>query len=69
MNNKNFGFQGNQLSNNYYFGMYNHENLSYDNNRNVLQPSSGFSNQQVEKKPSVEDLVGTFITETRNCFR
>ena len=35
---------------------------------NVLQPPPSFMNQQPEKKPSLEDLLGTFITETRNHF-
>ena len=69
VNNRNFGFQGKQSSNNYYLGVRNHENLLYGNNRNVLQPPPGFSNQQVEKKPSVEDLLGTFIAETRNRLK
>ena len=69
MNNKNFEFRGNQSSNNSYPGMYSHENLSYGNNKNVLQPPFGFSNKQVEKKPTVEDLLGIFITETRSHLR
>ena len=68
MNNRNFGFQGNQLSNNYYPSMHNHENMSYSNNKNVLQPPPGFSNQQVGKKPLVEDLLGTLITKIRSHF-
>ncbi|XP_024029937.1 uncharacterized protein LOC112094091 [Morus notabilis] len=36
--------------------------------RNVLQPPPGFNQQVVEKKPSVEDLLSTFIVETRGRF-
>ena len=43
--------------------------MSNKNNRNVLQPPPGFTNQQVNKKPSIEDLMGTFISETRNRFK
>ena len=69
LNNRNFGYRGNQLPNNYHLSVWNHENFSYGNNQNVLQPPPGYANQQVEKKPLVEDLLGTFIAKTRNCFK
>ncbi|GMN66531.1 hypothetical protein TIFTF001_035595 [Ficus carica] len=36
--------------------------------RNSLQPPPGFNQQAVEKKPSVEDLLSTFIVKTRGRF-
>ncbi|XP_022843229.1 uncharacterized protein LOC111366765 [Olea europaea var. sylvestris] len=46
----------------------NHENLSYGNNRNTLQPPPVFNTQNSEGKPSLEDILGTFISETRSRF-
>ncbi|XP_075486399.1 uncharacterized protein LOC142526010 [Primulina tabacum] len=42
----------------------NHENLSYANNKNVLNPPPGFNTSNGEGKPSFEDLVGTFVSES-----
>ncbi|XP_075483662.1 uncharacterized protein LOC142523817 [Primulina tabacum] len=42
----------------------NHENFSYANNKNVLNPPPGFNTQKGEGKPSFEDLVGTFVAES-----
>ncbi|GMN63209.1 hypothetical protein TIFTF001_032286 [Ficus carica] len=47
----------------------NHENFSYGNNKNVLQPPPGFNQQAVEKKHSVKHLLSTFIVETRGRFK
>ena len=44
VNNRNFGYQGNKLPNNYHLSLCNHENLSYGNNRNVLQSPLGYAN-------------------------
>ncbi|KAI3465801.1 hypothetical protein Pfo_022464 [Paulownia fortunei] len=71
VNNHNFNFRGNQLPTHYYPRLRNHENFSYVNNRNVLQPPPVYNNpphpnpQVGEKKASVEDLISTFIGETR----
>ncbi|XP_022874214.1 uncharacterized protein LOC111393042 [Olea europaea var. sylvestris] len=46
----------------------NHENLSYGNNRNTLQPPPGFNIQNSDGKPPLEDIRGTSISETRSRF-
>ena len=67
VNNQNYNHRGNPLPNYYYLRLRNHENLSYGNKRNVMQsPHPGFNNQTDEKKLSLEDLLGTFITKTSN---
>ena len=45
LNNRSFGYQGNHLPNNYHSGLCNHDNISYGNNQNVLQPPLGYANQ------------------------
>ncbi|XP_075486411.1 uncharacterized protein LOC142526021 [Primulina tabacum] len=50
--------------NTYHPGLRNHENFSYANNKNVLNPPPGFNTQKGEGKPSFEDLVGTFVAES-----
>ncbi|XP_062085183.1 uncharacterized protein LOC133791269 [Humulus lupulus] len=69
----NRSFPNNYISNNmpnyYHPGLRNHENFSYANNKNVLQPPPGFnSQQQQEKKQSLEDILGTFIMESNKRF-
>ncbi|KAI3448633.1 hypothetical protein Pfo_005298 [Paulownia fortunei] len=67
VNNHNFNFRGNQLPTHYHPRLRNHENFSYANNRNVLQPLSGYNNpphlnpRVGEKKASLENLISTFI--------
>ncbi|PON50721.1 hypothetical protein TorRG33x02_313500 [Trema orientale] len=56
------------LPTHYYPGLRNHENFSYGNTRNVLQPPPGFNPPVSEKKSSLEDLLSTFIVETRRKF-
>ncbi|XP_073138626.1 uncharacterized protein [Henckelia pumila] len=64
-NNKNFsGYRGNPPPNHYHPGLRNHEKFSYANNNNVLNPPPRFNNQMGEGKPSLEDLVSTFVTES-----
>ncbi|XP_073152915.1 uncharacterized protein [Henckelia pumila] len=64
-NNKKFsGYQGNPPPNHYHPGLHNHENFSYANNNNVLNPPPGFNNKKGEGKPSLKDLVSTFVTES-----
>ena len=67
VNNCNPSYQGNNLPNYYHPGLRNHENFSYGNTKNVLQPPE-FNNQAVEMKSSFEDLLGKFISETRSRF-
>ncbi|PON61881.1 hypothetical protein PanWU01x14_142990 [Parasponia andersonii] len=72
LNNQNFNYWGNNMSNylptHCYPSLCNHENFSYINNRNVLQPPSGLNQLVVEKKPSLEGILYTFIMETRGTF-
>ncbi|XP_073273282.1 uncharacterized protein [Primulina huaijiensis] len=68
INNMNFGgyggYRGNPPPNTYHFGLINHENFSYANNKNVLNPPSGFNTSKEEGKPSFENLVRTFVAES-----
>ncbi|XP_073294558.1 uncharacterized protein [Primulina huaijiensis] len=68
INNRNFGgyggYRGNPPPNTYHPGLKNHENFSYANNKNVLNPPPGFNTSKGEGKPSFEDLVGTFVAES-----
>ncbi|XP_073057404.1 uncharacterized protein [Primulina eburnea] len=65
INNRGFGgYRGNPPPNTYHPSLRNHENFSYANNKNVLNPPPGFNTQKREGKPSFEDLVGTFVTES-----
>ena len=68
LNNYNFNYRPNNLPTHYHPGLRNHENFSYANQRNALQPALGFQQLLAEKKPSVEDLLSTFIVETRGRF-
>ncbi|XP_073294485.1 uncharacterized protein [Primulina huaijiensis] len=68
VNNRNFcgygGYRGNPPPNTYHPGLRIHENFSYANNKNVLNLSPGFNTSKGEGKPSLEDLVGTFVAES-----
>ena len=69
VNKRNYNFQpNNNLPTHYHPGLRNHENFSYGNPNNALQPLPGFPRLLAEKKPSLEDLLGTFIVETRGRF-
>ena len=68
MNNWNFNYCLNNLPTHYRLGLHNHENFFYANPRNSLQPPSWFQQLIVEKKPSIEVLLSTFIVETRGRF-
>ena len=46
-------------------GLRNHENFSYGNTKNVLQPPPGFDSQPSEKKMSLEDAMVSFVEETK----
>ncbi|KAI3461585.1 hypothetical protein Pfo_018248, partial [Paulownia fortunei] len=71
VNNHNFNSMGNQLPTHYHPRLRNHENFFHANNQNMLQPPPGYNNpphpnpQVGEKKASLEDLISTFIGETR----
>ncbi|KAK6160738.1 hypothetical protein DH2020_004119 [Rehmannia glutinosa] len=65
VNNRGFNNRGNQLPTHYHPGLRNHENFSYSNTRNVLQPPPGFQNQSSDKKASVEEMLSSSIRETR----
>ena len=71
MNGRNLSFRNNHVPNQYHPGLQNHENFSYTNTRNVLQQSLGFDAGNYygvdvdAKKPSLEDLLASFIKETR----
>ena len=69
VNNQNYNFwPNNNLLTHYHNGLRNQENFSYGNLNNALQPSPGFPWPLAEKKPSLEDLLSTFIMETRGRF-
>ncbi|XP_022855495.1 uncharacterized protein LOC111376753 [Olea europaea var. sylvestris] len=65
---RNYNQRGSYQANHYHPGLRNHENLSYGNNRNTLQPPPGFNTQNSDGKPPLEDILGTFISETRSRF-
>ncbi|XP_073275392.1 uncharacterized protein [Primulina huaijiensis] len=58
------GYRGYLPPNTYHPGLRNHENFSYANNKNVLNPPPGFKTSNGEGKPSFEDLVGTFVAKS-----
>ncbi|KAK6135395.1 hypothetical protein DH2020_030906 [Rehmannia glutinosa] len=55
VNNRGFNNRGNQLPTHYHPGLRNHENFSYSNTRNVLQPPPGYQNQASTVSPSGYD--------------
>ncbi|XP_022863452.1 uncharacterized protein LOC111383569 [Olea europaea var. sylvestris] len=68
VNSRNYNQRGSYQANHYHPGLRNHENLSYGNNRNTLQPPPGFNTHNSDGKPPLEDILGTFISETRSRF-
>ncbi|XP_022857584.1 uncharacterized protein LOC111378582 [Olea europaea var. sylvestris] len=68
VNSRNYNQRGSYQANHYHLGLRNHENLSYGNNKNTLQPPPRFNTQNSEGKPSLEDILGTFISKTRSRF-
>ncbi|KAI3443836.1 hypothetical protein Pfo_000501 [Paulownia fortunei] len=58
VNNRNFNFRGNQLPTHYHPGLRNHENFSYANNRNVLQPHRARLNKDEAKIDNIETQLG-----------
>ncbi|GMN69127.1 hypothetical protein TIFTF001_038197 [Ficus carica] len=69
VNNQNYNYRGNNLPHYYHPGLHNHENLSYGNSSNVLHLPPSFESQASEKKPSIEDLLNTFIVEMKARFK
>ncbi|XP_073014551.1 uncharacterized protein [Primulina eburnea] len=70
INNRGFGgYRGNPPPNTYHPGLRNHENFSYANNKNVLNPPPGFNTQKKEGKPSFEDLFpsNTEVNPREQC--
>ena len=65
----NYNYCGNPMSNYYHPGLRNHENFSYGNPKNVLQPPPGFESQPSEKKMSLEDAMVSFVEETKARFK
>ena len=69
INNRNYNYQpNNNLPSHYHPSLRNHENFSYANQRNALQPPPGYSQLLAGKKPTCEELSITFIMETRERF-
>ncbi|XP_050254823.1 uncharacterized protein LOC126700654 [Quercus robur] len=68
INNRNYNYRGNPMPNYYHPGLRNHENFSYENTKNVLQPPPGFDSQPSEKKMSLEDAMVSFVEETKARF-
>lgn len=56
------------MPNQYHPGFHNHENFSYGNTKNMLQPPPRFYQIMVKKKLSLEDLSTTYIIEPRSQF-
>ncbi|XP_068666362.1 uncharacterized protein [Aristolochia californica] len=71
INNRNYNYRGNPMPNYYHPRLRNHENLSYGNTKNVLQPQPppGFDSQPRKKKMSLEDVMVSFVQETNARFK
>ncbi|KAK6125377.1 hypothetical protein DH2020_040881 [Rehmannia glutinosa] len=68
VNNRGFNNRGNQLPTHYHPGLRNHENFSYSNTRNVLQPPPGFQNQAKKALTSFINQSNAFMSDTRSRF-
>ena len=69
INNRIYNYRGNPMPNYYHPGLRNHENFSYGNTKNVLQPTPEFDSQPSEKKMSLEDAMISFVEETKARFK
>ena len=69
INNRSYNYHGNPMPNYYHPGLRNHENFSYGNTKNVLQPTPEFDSQPSEKKMSLEDAMISFVEETKARFK
>ena len=71
VNGRDFNYWNNHVPNQYHPVLQNFENFSYANTRNVLQPpltfdvGDQFEVDIEEKKSSLEDILASFIEETR----
>ena len=68
VNNQPYNYWENNLPTHYHLGFRNHKNFSFGNLRNVLPSPPGFDNKVAKKKPSLENILSTFIVETRERF-
>ncbi|XP_024018627.1 uncharacterized protein LOC112090780 [Morus notabilis] len=67
--NCNYNFRPNNNLPTYYHPSRNHENFSYANNRNVLQPTLESSKPAMEKpSSSLEELLKTYIVDSKACL-
>ena len=64
VNNRPYNYWDSNLPTHYHPGLRSHENFSYGNSRNVLQPALDFDNKVAEKKPSLENILSIFIAKT-----
>ena len=69
VNNKNCNFwPKNNLLTYFHPSLRNNENFSYANPRNALQPTPGYPQPLPVKKPTSEEMLNTFIMETKGRF-
>ena len=64
INNRNYDYRGSPITSYYHPRLQNHENFSYGNTKNVLQPPPEFDSQPSKKKMSLEDAMTFFVEET-----
>ena len=69
INNQNYDYRGNPITSYYHPRLQNHENFSYGNTKNVLQPPPEFDSQPSKKKMSLEDAMIFFVEETKARFK
>ena len=69
INNRKYNYRGNPIPNYYHPELQNHENFSYGNTKNVLQPTPKFDSQRSEKKMSLKDAMISFVEETKAKFK
>ena len=69
INNRNYNYRGNPITSYYHPRLQNHENFSYGNTKNVLQPLLKFDSQPSKKKMSLEDAMIFFVEETKERFK
>ncbi|XP_073024311.1 uncharacterized protein [Primulina eburnea] len=58
------GYRSDPPPNTYHPGLRNHENFSYANNKNVLNPPPGFNTKKREGNQYFDDIVGKFVAES-----
>ncbi len=67
MNQRGYGYGCNQIQGQFNQGFRNEDAYGYEGNGNAHNPLY-FAQLSMEKKSSLEDLLETFITETKNRF-